>query len=450
LAAFAHPAAGQEAKARNNVLLLIADDLSRDLGCYGNNVIQTPNIDRLAMNGTRFEYAFATVASCSPSRSVLLTGMYNHSNGQYGLQHAEHNFTSYPRVRGIPAILKEHGYRTAVLAKEHVGPRAAYPWDQIETQGLGGGRDVAAIADRARAFFAQNKDHPFLLVVGYTDPHRAARGFANDRSYSRIKTITYDPKSVRVPYFLPDQPEVRAELAEYYQSVSRLDQGVGMVLDALKASGRDQDTLVIFLSDNGMPFPGAKTTLYDPGVHLPLIVSSPAQRKRGVVNNAMVSWIDMAPTMLDWAGVKPPQNLPGRSILPILEEANPKGWDKVYLSHTFHEVTMYYPVRGVRTRQYKYLWNIAHQLPVPPASDLYNSAMWQGILKRGDQMMGERSVAAYLHRPKEELYDLNMDPKELRNVAEAPAYANVLEQLRQEVFQVQKDTNDPWIVRQRY
>lgn len=142
-----------------------------------------------------------------------------------------------------------------------------------------------------------------------------------------------------VPYFLSDKPDVRRELAEYYQSISRLDQGVGFVLDALKETKHAEDTLVLFVSDNGPPFPGAKTTLYDSGIHLPLIVSSPAQKQRDLTNNAMVSWIDILPTILDWTGVAAPPALTGRSVLPILEEEKPKGWDVVYGSHQCHEVT---------------------------------------------------------------------------------------------------------------
>src|SRR5262249_30996062 len=158
-------------------------------------------------------------------------------------------------------------------------------------------------------------------------------------------------------------------------------------------------TLVIFLSDNGPPFPGAKTNVYDAGIHLPLIAYSPEEKKHGVVNGAMVSWIDVLPTILDWAGVKKPAVLQGRSFLPILEEENPKGWDHVFASHTFHEVTMYYPMRAIRTRKFKYIRNLAHKLDYPFASDLYNSPTWQSILKSGEKMLGKRSVELYVHRP---------------------------------------------------
>src|SRR5262249_33686681 len=154
----------------------------------------------------------------------------------------------------------------------------------------------------------------------------------------------------------------------YYTSVTRLDHGVGLIMSLLKELKRDDDTLVIFLSDNGIPFPGAKTTLYDSGLNLPLIIKAPG-RKPGVCNG-MASWIDIAPTILAWAGVKQPAAMVGRSLLPILEQDKPEGWDEVFGSHQFHEITMYYPMRMVRTRTYKLILNLAHQLPFPFASDI--------------------------------------------------------------------------------
>jgi N-sulfoglucosamine sulfohydrolase len=261
--------------------------------------------------------------------------------------------------------------------------------------------------------------------------------------------VKFDPKAVPVPYHLPDAPEVRAELAEFYQSVARLDHGVGLVLKVLEDAKKLDDTLVIFLSDNGTPFPGAKTTLYDAGVHLPLVVRKPGQ-KSGVVCGAMASWTDITPTILDWAGVKPPASLPGRSLLPVLEQEKPVGWDVVYGSHQFNEVTMYYPMRMVRTRTHKYLLNLASGLEYPHASDLWGSPTWQGILKRGDKKMGQRPVEMYLKRPKEELYDLTSDPNELKNVAADPVQAKILDEMRAKLATWRKQTSDPWLVKDQH
>ncbi len=434
----------------HNVVLLIADDLGFQLGCYGDKHIRTPNIDGLAKNGVRFTHAFAAVASCSPSRASLYSGRHTHDSGQYGLAHAVHNFHSFDNVRSLPGLLKTNGYRTGIVGKIHVVPRSVYPFDVEMVKGLAGNRGMAQMGEQARQFLHDCGDKPFALVVGFSDPHRSAKGFGNENPYRGVKEVRYEPGDVTVPYFLSDKAEVRRELTEYYQSISRLDQGVGFILDALKETKHAGDTLILFLSDNGPPFPGAKTTLYDGGVHLPLIVSSPAQKRRGGTNNAMVSWIDVLPTILDWTGTKGTPALTGRSVLSILDEESPKGWDVVYGSHQCHEVTMYYPMRMIRTRTHKYLRNLAHKLDYPFASDLYNSLTWQGILQRGDKTMGDRNVESFLHRPLEELYDLERDPHELKNVAAEPAYAEVLKDLRQRLKAWQAKTRDPWLVKYRY
>ena len=436
------------AAAKKNVLLLVADDLGMQVGCYGDRTARTPRIDQLAAAGTRFTHGFASVSSCSPSRATLLTGMPTHMCGQYGLAHGEHNAYSFRKVKGLPALLGPAGYKSGVIAKLHVQPKEVYPFDEEITAN---GRNVVQVADKARTFITGCGDKPFFLLVGFVDPHRAgAKGFGNEAKYPPgTPAVTFDPKALPVPNHLPDTPDVRAELADYYQSVARLDHGVGLMLKVLEETGRADDTLVIFLSDNGMPFPGAKTTLYDAGVHLPLIVHKPGQ-KPGAVCSAMTSWTDITPTVLDWTGVKPPAGLPGRSLLPVLEQESPAGWDVVYGSHQYHEVTMYYPIRMVRTRQYKYLLNLAHPLEFPHAADIWGSDAWQGILKRGDTMMGKRSVASFLHRPKEELYDLTADPDEVKNLAADPKYADVLAGLRQQGRAWQKKTNDPWLVKHEH
>jgi N-sulfoglucosamine sulfohydrolase len=305
------------------------------------------------------------------------------------------------------------------------------------------------MADRARAFFGADA-RPFFLVVGFSDPHRAGnpqhgwRSFANDQPYAGLRPVRYAPDEVKVPAWLPDAPEVRQELAEYYEATSRLDQGVGLVLRALEESGRAGETLVVYLSDNGPPFPGAKTTLYAAGVHLPLILRAPGRGSHGRVSDAMVSWIDIAPTILDWAGASHP--LPGRSLLPLLDQDRAADWDEVHGSHQMHEITMYYPMRSIRTRQYTLIWNLAHPLPYPHASDLWHSPTWQGVLRRKDGRLGERSVEAYLRRPEYELYDAVADPHEVRNLAGEPRLRRVLEELKERLRRVLEQSNDPWLV----
>jgi N-sulfoglucosamine sulfohydrolase len=450
-ALLATPAAARQASPSapaRSVLLVIADDHGRDaLGAYGNVVVKTPHLDRLAAEGVRFTRAYATTASCSPSRSVLLTGLHTHGSGQYGLAHGVHNQHTLPSVRSLPALLRET-HRTGIIGKEHVQPESVYPFHVRHAEGFQGNRYVVAMAERAREFFAADA-RPFFLVVGFSDPHRAGnphngwKGFAN-QDYAGVQRVRYAAADLKVPAWLPDAPEVREELAEYYEAISRLDQGVGLVLRALEESGRARETLVIYLSDNGPPFPGAKTTLYAAGVHLPLIVRAPGRGAPGRVGDAMVSWTDIAPTILDWAGV--PHPLPGRSVLPLLDQERATGWDEVHGSHQMHEITMYYPMRSIRTRQYTLIWNLAHELPYPHASDLWHSPTWQGVLRRNDGRLGVRSVEVFLRRPEYELYDVAADPHEVRNLAGEPGRRPVLEDLKARLRRVLEGSNDPWLV----
>lgn len=439
-------ATSQGKETNRNVVLLIADDLGLQLGCYGDRVAKTPNLDALARKGVRFANAFAAVASCSPSRSTIYTGLQTHTSGQYGLAHASHNFHTRPNIKSLPGYLRPAGYRTAIIGKTHIVPASVYDFDEeIRSPG----RNGIEMAAKAEKFISSQKDKPFCLILGFTDPHRAAKGFANEGKHSGIKPMPFSPTEVPVPAHLPDTATVRADLADYYQSVNRLDQGVGAILETLKKTNHENDTLVIFLSDNGIPFPGAKTTLYDAGIHLPLILFSP-NLKKSLVNEAMVSWIDVLPTILDWSGVKTPASLQGRSMLKILDQEKPKGWDEIYVSHTFHEVTMYYPMRAIRTRQYKYIRNLAHKLDFPFASDLYNSPSWQSILSGKLERMGSLTVKQFMNRPAEELFDITSDPAETKNLADNPNQGKVLADLRARVKAWQAKTKDPWVVKDIY
>lgn len=439
-------ASRQQSDRRRNVLLIVADDQGRDLGCYGNRAIGTPNIDALAASGVRFTHGFSSVSSCSPSRSVLYTGLFNHTSGQYGLAHALHNQSTLDDIESVPKLLKAAGFATGVVGKLHVKPASVYPFDyHVEGPDLAGNRDVDAMARKTAEFLSGANARPFFLVIGFSDPHRNQAGFANTRSYANAPKRVYDPAAVVLPPHLPDWPEVRRDLADYYESISRLDQGVGMALDQLRKSGRARETLVIYVSDNGMPFPGAKTNLYDAGIHLPLIVREPDGRA-GATTDAMASWVDIAPTILEWAGVKGPSRsaLPGRSVLPVLASGRANGWDEVFASHTFHEITMYYPMRAVRTRRYKYIVNLAHQLPYPQASDILNSPSWKAIASRRPARMGTRVLATYFQRPAEELYHVERDPGEVHNVAGDAASAAALKDLREKMAAFRERTRDPW------
>jgi N-sulfoglucosamine sulfohydrolase len=430
-----------QAPKQKHVLLLIADDLGMEVGCYGHPVIQTPHLDKLAKKGVRFTKAYSTVASCSPSRAAIFSGLYSHQNGMYGLAHPPHSQQSHTWVQSVANLLRTGGYWTGIIDKVHVTPTSVYDWEAVVTKGTG--RDNVAIARHAKDFFLQRKDRPFFLTVGFVDPHRAAVGFGNEAFAKDSAEVRYDPAKVVVPPFLPDNAEVRKDLAEYYQSVSRLDRGVGLVLKELEDAGLLDDTLIIFISDNGIPFPGAKTTLYQAGIHLPLIVSAPGHRNAGE-HKGLASWIDLAPTILDYSGVKGPKYaLPGQSLIPVLgKETSDR--EAVFGSHQMHEITMPYPMRTIVTQRWKLIVNLDHQKDFPFASDLWGSPSWQSIRAGKLKMMGQKSVDAFLRRPKEEFFDLENDPHELKNLAGNSEQASTLSDLRTRLRRWQADTKDPW------
>jgi N-sulfoglucosamine sulfohydrolase len=244
-----------EGDKRPNIILLVADDHGRgDLGCYGNSVVKTPNLDQLAAEGVRFTNAFCTTASCSASRSVILSGLYNHYNGQYGHQHAYHHFASFDYVRSLPVLLSRGGYRTARIGKFHVAPDEVYKFD---VQLPGNERSAVQMANNCAKFIAEQDDRPFFLYFCTADPHRSGTKaidspyqpdrFGNrDQAYPGVAEVKYQPEEVVVPDFLPDIPECRAELAQYYQAVSRVDQGIGRLIEQLKKAGKYDNTILIY------------------------------------------------------------------------------------------------------------------------------------------------------------------------------------------------------------
>ncbi|OQV06697.1 hypothetical protein CLAIMM_11237 [Cladophialophora immunda] len=449
-----------------NVVLMVADDLGMQLGCYGANNPKTPNLDQLAAEGTRFDMAFASTASCSGSRSVIYTGLHTHENGMWGLHNGKNHFMCFGDIETAPKLLNDAGYKTGIIGKVHVGPQDVFPYhvrDESTT------RDVSWNADRLQALIgsAKKENMPFFATVGFVDPHRgyaSRRGFGNEEGpfSERVKKNHYSPDDVDIPVFLPDLPEIRREFANYYQAIDRMDQGVGMILDVLNQEGVKEDTLVLFCADNGPPFVNSKTTLYDAGVHLPFIGRCPGM-KPGVANPNLVSYIDILPTILDWVGRGSyTERRKGRSLLPIFAaEAPLDDWNHVFGSHTLHEITNYWPTRYMRTRRYKYHRNLTWQMPFPFATDIYVSGTWEAIRNsklavpntdqdaeaRKDIMLGQRSLRQYLYRPPEELYDLESDPHEVNNLARDPAHKDTMLSMRRAVEDWQMSTKDLFFYR---
>jgi N-sulfoglucosamine sulfohydrolase len=483
--------------AERNIVVFVTDDESPTLGCYGDRAAVTPAIDALAADGTVFLNAFATTASCSASRSVILSGLHNHANGQYGHQHDFHKFASWYDVvsLSLPRVLARAGYRTARIGKFHVAPEEVY---HFETELKANPRNAVQMAEACRGLIEAKSDMPFLLYFATTDPHRGGGldehsslelkpdlfGNRPDRgSHQGVTEVFFDPDDVPVPAFLPDTPETRSELAHYYQSCARIDQGLARLVAILKAAGLYDKTLILFTSDHGMAFAGGKTTVYEPGLRVPFVVRDPYSAPRGTRTESLVSHTDITPSLLDFAGELdrehrrpkhwvdpreywqdkpyaraenhgPRQGLPayhGRSWLPVLADAATEIRDAHFASHTFHEIQMYYPMRAVRDREWKLIWNIAHGLPYPFASDLWTASSWQSQFQRSlDAPYGRKTVGEYIHRPRFELYHLATDPEESRNLADDPAHAAMLLRYQEKLKGLQKEYGDPWITKWDY
>lgn len=484
--------------AERNIIFFVTDDESPTLGCYGDPVARTPAADSLAADGVRFTNAYATTASCSASRSVILSGLHNHKNGQYGHTHHFHHFQSFQDVvsLALPRVLSRNGYRTCQIGKYHVAPEEVY---RFETYLKGNERNAVQMAEACREYLTDEDDaRPFFLYFATSDPHRGGGIdessdlelkpdlFGNrpkQGSHSGIEEVFYDPADVPVPEFLPDTPECRAELAQYYQSCARIDQGLARLIEILKEADLYDKTMIVFTADHGMAFPGAKTTVYEPGLKVPFIVRNPYGKARGAVSDALISHIDITPSLLDFAGAldaktNGPRNWQnpneywrergeqlkenrdgghafrsyhGRSWIPLLDDPEQDHWETVFASHTFHEIQMYYPMRVVRDDKYKLIWNIAHDLPYPFASDLWAASTWQAQHRNGTTARyGHKTVGDYIHRPEFELFDMQSDPHETENLAVKSEYAEVLREYQGKLKRFQQEMNDPWIMKWDY
>ncbi|XP_074647623.1 N-sulfoglucosamine sulfohydrolase-like [Tubulanus polymorphus] len=324
-----------------------------------------------------------------------------------------------------------------------------------------------------RKFLHENDTRPFFLYVGFHDPHRCGHTHPEYGSFcekfgngepgmGRIKDwkpILYSPDEVIVPYFIPDTPIARKDIAAQYTTISRLDQGIGLILKELTDAGHANDTLIIYSSDNGIPFPMGRTNLYEPGMAEPMIISSPAHKERyGQVTDAMTSLVDIVPTVLDWYRIPYPHSyifrkagpvvLTGKSMLPLLTFEPQTGWDSVYSSHNLHEVTMYYPMRVLRNRRFRLIQNLNYKMPFPIDQDFYVSPTFLDILNRTRSHQPTHwsiSLHDYYYRPQWELYDLIANPQETENLAHEPRYTKILATLQTELKMWQLKTSDPWI-----
>lgn len=336
---FLYLAGGFGLKAAPNVLLITADDLGLQLSCYGDPYIETPELDALAASGVMFRTAYVTQASCSSSRSSMFTGLYPHTTGQIGL--ANGGFVLDPAEVGknLTVYLKEAGYRTGILGKLHVSPESSFPFDYRPKKG--DTRDVKAVAANAAAFLNGPDGKPFFLMVNYSDPHFYKEGGKGKPVFpAQWKGIPEDPIAEDT---IPgwdfqgfDEPVARERASNYYNTIKRLDVGVGLLLDELEKSGAAEDTLVIFLGDHGPPFNRGKTTCYESGLRVPFLVRWPGVSNAGMESEALVSAADIVPTIVDAVGREFPREFHGASLREaVTQEEAPEGW-REYLVGEFH------------------------------------------------------------------------------------------------------------------
>jgi arylsulfatase A-like enzyme len=409
---------------RVNFLVFIADDQGEgDLGCYGHPVLRTPHIDRIAREGVRFDRAFLTISSCSPSRASLLTGRYPHSTGAGDLHQP------LPAdQKTVARYLRAAGYHCMAAGKWHLGDAERAQWDRIvECPG-------ARTAEVALKLLAERPPgKPFFFWVASVDPHRP---------YGEEDVpVRYDPAQVVVPPYLPDHPEIRKELARYYEEISRFDAHVGRILEALEREGELDRTCVIYLSDNGMPFPRAKTTLYDSGIRTPLLVRYPPLAPPGGVRQGLVSGVDVAPTILDLAGIAP-DSMQGRSFAAMLRFPDAPGREAVFAEANWHDYAQF--TRAVRTDRFLLVRNYYWDKPLWNSVDSIQSPTWAALLEleRAGRLSAAQRFLFVEPRPFEELYDLGADPASLVNVADDPRFREELWRLRTRLDNWRVETGD--------
>jgi N-sulfoglucosamine sulfohydrolase len=399
-----------------NILYLHSHDTGRYVQPYGHPV-PTPNIQRLADQGVLFREAFCAAPTCSVSRACLLTGQYGHNNGMLGLAHRGWSLNDYRQH--IVHTLRKAGYYSVLIGEQHISKRPdVIGYDRVvkidKTQ-------VETVAPAASEILGEPPREPFFLSVGFFETHREFLGPGSLRD-----TLYSLP-----PANLPDTPETRRDMAAYKASARSLDQGVGAVLDSLDSHGLADDTLIIFTTDHGLAFPGAKATLFDRGLGVMLILRGPGGFSGGKVIDALVSHIDVYPTICELVGIERPSFLQGVSLMPLIRRRTTTIRDEIFAEMTWHAA--YEPQRAVRTERWKYIRRFGERR-TPVLANCDDSPSKDLLLRYG---WAEREIAF------EQLYDLVFDPAEASNLAANAAYAGPLAELRGRLDGWMHETDDP-------
>jgi N-sulfoglucosamine sulfohydrolase len=424
---------------RPNILLITSEDHGPELGCYGEPSVRTPRLDALAASGVRFERAYVTQAGCSPSRASILTGLHPHQNGQIGL--ATWGFGLYREdTPNMARSLKQAGYRTGIIGKLHINPESAFPFDFKAIPSANFRRNNLPDYARSAGRFMRAGDEPFFLMVNYPDAHRPHLEQVGGLPAAPLTAADVKP----LAYLGADHPRLRQDTANHYNSIMRLDTLIGELLDTLDQSGKAGNTLVIYLSDHGADLLRGKTTCYEGGLRVPLMVAWPGKIAGGQVRPELVSAIDLYPTILELAGVVGPPGLPGRSLVPLLH-GTAQEW-RTYLFGSYHlqGVDNFQPQRSVRDARYKLIHNL---LPDRPnASFVYTMKSHYARAADGLGLDKSRAAAAYrlMWQPPEfELYDLEQDPFEFNNLSNDDAHQLAFEHLKHQLTAWRRATRDP-------
>lgn len=432
------------AATKPNVLLITADDLGLQLGCYGDEAVRTPHLDALAKRGRLFENAYVAQASCSPSRSAMFTGLYPHANGQYGLLNAGAGFELHEplRARTIPALLKQAGYRTGILGKLHVGPENSFPFD---TRIRADTRDVKASAAEAAKFF--QGAGPFFLMANYSDPHVLGPSPRPPKEAfpTQYKGVPETPLRVGevppFPFQQIDTPEQIERVTQYYNAVMRFDAAVGLLLAELEKAGHINDTVILLVGDHGPPFVRGKTSCYEGGVHVPMIAVWPGIFKPGERTPALVSTVDLLPTILDATGQPVPAGLHGRSLRHTLDAKQHREF--LATEFHFHGASPFYPRRSIRDARFKLIHNLrAGQVKASSGMDGDAAFAMSQTGKFAGTPVAE-AFARLADPPEFELYDLRTDPWEFANLAAQGQHAPTLRRLQEALLTWRRETDDP-------
>ena len=406
-----------EAVKQPNILIVIADDLNKDsVGIYGNKDVKTPNIDRLASQGMRFKLAYTSTAMCAPTRQQMYTGLYPVRSGAY----PNHSKVK-PGTKSLVHYLKALGYRVGLSGKRHFGPPSSFPFEQVSRK-----VDAKAI----REFVARDEKRPFCLLVTSNSPH--VPWSAGDASQ-------YDPAKLTIPPYWIDSPEMRESLTRYFAEITDLDREVGECMKILHDTKQANNTAMIFTTEQGAQYPGCKWTCYENGLNVGFIVRWPGRVKAGSVSDAMIHYVDVAPTLVQMAGGEAIKGLDGRSFLSVLQGKTKRHNSVTYGVHTqmnaIGSPPTGYAVRSIRAGKWKYIMNLNHTVTFNNAVTKNDKekywASWIQAAKTDAK--AALLVKRYLNRPNEELYDLSSDPHELNNLAGRVKQAKVKARLKQQL-----------------